>query len=215
MHLPLRPLVLATRSVGKICELRALCAALGFSTETLDDAGIVETRAEDGIEVFETFAENAEAKARYFAEHLPGRVILAEDSGLEVDALGGAPGVRSKRWASSAATGAPLDAANNAALVLALAQEAHRAARYRCVAVCVSGRQFWRGEGSVEGEITRVARGRAGFGYDPYFESLELGKTFAEALPEEKSRVSHRARAVRAVLTAASAVLRARVLRVS
>lgn len=215
MHLPLRPLVLATRSVGKIRELRALCAAQGFSTETLDDAGLVETRGEDGIEVFETFAENAEAKARYFAERLPGRAILAEDSGLEVDALGGAPGVRSKRWASSTATGADLDAANNAALMLALAQEPHRAARYRCVAVCVSGRESWCGEGSVEGTMTRVARGTAGFGYDPYFESLELGKTFGEALPEEKSRVSHRARAVRALMTAASGVLCERVLRVS
>lgn len=218
----MHPLVLATRSSGKIRELRALCAALGYVTDTLEELGIEEAPEEDGIERFETFSENAEAKARHFAALLPGRVVLAEDSGLEVDALGGAPGVHSKRWTGSRATGAQLDAENNAALLAALlaalagvdTRDA-RAARYRCVAVCVSGTDRWYGEGSVEGAITREARGAGGFGYDPHFESDELGKTFAEALPEEKSRVSHRARALQAVLDAARLTLRERVQRVS
>lgn len=209
------PLVLATRSAGKIRELRALCAEAGYAVQTLDDAGVAESREEDGIEVFDTFVANAEAKARYFAAKLPGRVILAEDSGLEVDALLGAPGVQSKRWAGSIASGARLDADNNAALLRALAAEDQRAARYRCVAVCIAGAQVFSAEGRVEGRITREARGAGGFGYDPYFESVELAKTFGEALPEEKSRVSHRARAMRAVLIAADAALRERVQRVS
>lgn len=211
----LQPLVLATRSAGKIRELRALTASAGYATETLDDAGVPETADEDGIESYETFVENAEAKARYFAAKLPGRVILAEDSGLEVDALEGAPGVRSKRWAGSAASGAAIDADNNVALLRALEHSASRTARYRCVALCVSDAQRFVGEGRAEGRITREARGAGGFGYDPYFESVELGKTFAEASPEEKSRVSHRARAVRAALDAAAATLRTRVQRVS
>lgn len=231
-----RPLVLATRSAGKIRELRALCLAQGYVTQTLDEAGIAQTAAEDAIEVFETFVENAEAKARYFAQQLPGRVILAEDSGLEVDALHGAPGVRSKRWAGSTASGAQLDADNNAALLRALQNvrdAALRTARYRCVAVCVCDTEqeaaeatrvrapvdiradLWTGEGCVDGVLTRVARGAGGFGYDPYFESVELGKTFGEALGEEKARVSHRARALSAVFAAAAVTLRTRVQRVS
>lgn len=214
----MRPLVLATRSSGKIRELRALCAARGYVTETLDEVGSAETDAEDAIEAFATFSENAEAKARYFARLLPGRVVLAEDSGLEVDALDGAPGVRSKRWAGSLASGERLDAENNAALLSALEHVrdgAARRARYRCVAVCVCDADVWTGEGRVEGVITRVARGDGGFGYDPYFESVELGKTFGEASPEEKARVSHRARALAAVMDAAALALRTRVQRVS
>lgn len=208
-----RPLVLATRSVGKIRELTALCRAHSIAVETLDALGIGEEEAEDGIECHDTFAANAEAKARWFAARLPDRAILAEDSGLVVDALGGAPGVRSKRWAGTAATGAALDAANNAALIGALEKASDRRARYVCVAVCVAGGETWRGEGCVEGVITRAARGTGGFGYDPYFESSELGVTFGEARAEEKARVSHRARAVARVLAAGGAVLRAHLAR--
>lgn len=210
-----QPLVLATRSSGKIRELSALCAAAGLATESLDGAGITETPAEDGIEVFETFAENARAKARYFAERLPGRVVLAEDSGLAVVALGGAPGVQSKRWSGSTNTGATLDADNNAALVQRLIGVRDRSARYVCVAVIVSTGAEWSAEGRVEGRIADVASGRGGFGYDPWFVSDELGKSFGDATPEEKAMVSHRARAVRAVLGEAMAVLRHRVRGVS
>lgn len=193
-------IVLATRSAGKIRELRALCTAAGFAVETLDALGVPESAAEDALEVFDTFVENARAKARHFAAMLPGRLVLAEDSGLVVDALGGAPGVRSKRWTGSAATGVALDAENNAALLRALEGVMERRARYVCAAVLVRGAQEWSAEGRVEGHIVAVPRGHGGFGYDPYFESVELGRTFAEVSPEEKSRVSHRARAVREVL---------------
>lgn len=212
-----RPIVLATRSAGKLRELRALCAEAGFASESLTDCGIVEDATEDTIEVYETFAENAEAKARYFAALLPGRVLLAEDSGLVVDALGGAPGVQSKRWSGSAARGAALDAANNAALRRALEEssEGNRAARYVCVAVCLSGADLWRAEGRVEGAIARAPSGDGGFGYDPWFVSAELGTTFGDATPEAKARVSHRARAVRGVFAACGEVLRHRVRGVS
>lgn len=204
------PIVLATRSTGKIRELTALCAEAGFTSETLDALGLLEDPREAGVECFETFAENAEAKAAWFAELLPGRLVLAEDSGLVVDALDGAPGVRSKRWAGVAASGVALDAANNAALLAALEQwpdARERRAHYVCVAVLARDVERWRGEGRVDGTITRAPQGGGGFGYDPYFSSEELGCTFGEASAEEKSRVSHRARAVRAVFDAARNVL--------
>lgn len=198
-------LVLATRSAGKIRELRALCDALGVQTETLDECGIAEVPEEEGIEVFDSFLGNAEAKARYFAARLPGRVVLAEDSGLEVEALGGRPGVHSKRWANTTSTGAALDAANNAALLRALDGVEDRRARYRCVAVCLDGARRWVAEGVVEGRITHEGRGTGGFGYDPFFESVELGVTFGEASAAAKASVSHRALAVKAVLAAVMA----------
>jgi XTP/dITP diphosphohydrolase len=197
--------VLATRSAGKVRELRALLSAAGLGCESLEDLAIAEAPGEDGIERFDTFVENAQAKAGWFSAVLPGRRVLAEDSGLEVDALGGAPGVLSKRWAKSPASGAALDAANNRALIDALRaspERRARRARYRCVAVLTEGARRWIGEGAVEGVITTAPRGGGGFGYDPWFESEELGRTFAEVSSEEKARVSHRARAVAAVLAA-------------
>lgn len=202
------PLVLATRSAGKIRELTTLFAAEGIAVESLDSLGLAEESAEEGIECFDTFEANAEAKARWFAARLPGRVVFAEDSGLMVDALGGAPGVHSKRWAQVMAHGSALEEGNNAALLRALTGVTDRSARYRCVAVCVAADQRWLGEGHVEGRITTAAIGDGGFGYDPYFESVELGKTFGMSSAEEKSRVSHRARAVRALVAAGGVALR-------
>jgi len=204
-------LVLATRSVGKIRELRALFAAHNIAVETLDELGLAEEPAEEGIETFETFVENAAAKARWFAARLPGRVVFAEDSGLVVDALGGRPGVHSKRWAGAAGSGVALDAANNAALARALAGVSDRRARYVCVAVCCDAAASWVGEGRVEGRIAESPSGEGGFGYDPWFISDELGITFGAATAESKARVSHRARAVHAVVASGGAALRARV----
>lgn len=212
-HPPAPRVVLATRSAGKLRELRGLLQAAGFASESLDELGCVEDPREAGIEVFETFEANAEAKAAWFSARFPGRLVLAEDSGLEVDALGGAPGVHSKRWARSSATGRALDEANNRALLDALRNGdagASRRARYRCVAVLAEGAARWRGEGRAEGMIREAPRGKGGFGYDPYFESSELGRTFAEVSSEEKARVSHRARAVRAVVAAYRAASDAR-----
>lgn len=205
------PLVLATRSSGKIRELTALFGAEGLAVDTLDALGLAEDPAEEGIECYDTFAANAEAKARWFAARLPGRVVFAEDSGLMVDALGGAPGVHSKRWAQVMARGRALEEGNNAALLRALEGVEDRAARYLCVAVCVAADVTWRAEGRVEGRITQQADGAGGFGYDPYFASAELGKTFGRATAEEKAGVSHRARAVRALLAEGGSALRAAV----
>lgn len=195
-----RRVVLATRNAGKIRELRGLLEAAGIACDDLASLGVAEDPAEDGLEVFDTFEANAEAKARWFARLLGGRTVLADDSGLEVLALAGAPGVRSKRFSGSKRTGAALDAANNAALQHALRDVAERRARYVCVAVCVEGERAWAARGECDGRILEAPRGAGGFGYDPYFLSEELGRTFAEASEAEKARVSHRGRAVRELL---------------
>jgi XTP/dITP diphosphohydrolase len=197
-----REIVLATRSTGKLAELRALFATHGIAVLDLTEAGIAEEPAEDSLEAFGTFEENARAKAAWFAARLPGRVVVADDSGLEVAVLGGRPGVHSKRWSGSTRTGRALDDDNNAALLGALEGARDRRARYVSVVVARDGDREWVARGSVEGGIVEVARGDGGFGYDPLFLSAELGRTFGEVTREEKARVSHRARAFRALLDA-------------
>lgn len=199
--MPHAPVVLATRNPGKRRELRAMFAAAGIAIEDLADVGLAaEDPAEASLEVHETFEENARAKARWFAARLPGRRVIADDSGLSVDALDGAPGVHSKRWSGSTASGAALDADNNAALLRALADVADRRARYVCAVVCVDGAREWVARGECRGRMLAEAEGRAGFGYDPYFFSDELRRGFGVATPEEKAAVSHRGRAFRALL---------------
>ena len=204
----LRPLLVATRSVGKVRELLPLLAAHGWAAESLATAGIPETIEEEALECFATFEANALAKARWFAARSGGRVVLADDSGLEVDALGGAPGVRSKRWSERPdLMGEALDAANNARLLQALeavgadAPSARRA-RYVCAAACVwpGGELVQRGE--TAGVVLPAPVGAGGFGYDPYLWSDELGATFAQVDREAKAAVSHRGRAIRALLAA-------------
>ena len=198
-------LLVATRNHGKLMELTPMIEAAGHRALSLDDVGIGEDPQEDWLEAFGTFEENAVAKAQYFFARASGIAVLADDSGLVVDALHGEPGVRSKRWSGSHASGAVLDAENNAKLLAALMGESHRQARFVCVAAIVSatGSRFARGENS--GRILECASGMGGFGYDPLFWSDELGKTFADASLEEKSQVSHRARAVAAVLVPSGA----------
>ncbi len=196
-----REIVLATRSAGKIRELVEMIRAAGFVPKTLDELGIVETAEEEGIEAFDTFEQNALAKARYFLPRAGGRTVLADDSGLSVDALGGAPGVRSKRWAAAPGLGGlVLDAANNARLVRELAGVPDRAARYVCVAVLVNADAEIVVRGECRGVIVDVPRGAHGFGYDPHFLSDELAVTFGEASLAAKERISHRGRAVRGAL---------------
>jgi XTP/dITP diphosphohydrolase len=197
-----RGVVLATRSAGKLAELRALFASRGIEVSDLNEAGVAEDPAEDALEVHETFEANARAKASWFAARLPGRTVVADDSGLEVDALGGGPGVRSKRWSGSARAGQGLDDDNNAALLAALRGKSDHRARYVSVVVARHEGREWVARGSCEGRIVDVARGNGGFGYDPFFLSDELGRTFGEVTREEKARVSHRARAFRALLDA-------------
>ena len=187
--------LLATRSQGKLRELRELFAARGIAVMSLDDAGIAETAGEDRLEDADTFEENALAKARYF-HRLSGLPTVADDSGLSVDALGGAPGVHSKRWSGRTdLRGQALDDATNALLVERLNGAASRRARYVCAAAyCDDVRELVE-VGEVGGVITEAPRGTGGFGYDPWFRSDELGATFGEVPPADKARVSHRARA--------------------
>jgi XTP/dITP diphosphohydrolase len=178
-------ILLATRSEGKLRELRPLFGAAGLDVIDLREAGIEETPAEDDLEQFETFEENALAKGRYFAA-LSGMPTVADDSGLEVRALGGGPGVRSKRWSGRVdLSGDALDAENNALLLRSLAGSRDRAARYVCAAAMADGRHAMVCRGETTGRITLAPRGSNGFGYDPYFESDELSRTFGEASREE------------------------------
>ena len=199
--LPARVL-LATRNAGKRRELAALLGPLGVTVQSLAGAGMAALPEEDDLEHYDTFEENALAKARYFFSRA-GVPALADDSGLVVDALDGRPGVRSKRFSGRTdLEGRALDMANNAALMAALAGVTARTARFVCVAAYVDGKREITRRGEIEGRILDEPRGRGGFGYDPYFYSGELGLTLAEAGIAEKGAVSHRGRALRALCDA-------------
>ena len=194
-----RRLLVATRNEGKRRELVSLLAPLGVEVVSLRTIGVPETPDEEAIEAHDTFEENALAKARYF-HRLTGLPSIGDDSGLAVDALGGRPGVRSRRWSGrDDLSGRALDAANNALLVESLRGVAQRAARFVCaVAYMDDARELVR-RGETPGRIIDAPRGSSGFGYDPHFFSTELGMTFGEASMEEKGLVSHRARAIAAL----------------
>jgi XTP/dITP diphosphohydrolase len=199
-------LLLATRNPGKVREIREILAAYPeISLVGLHDLGIEETPEEDGLEVFETFEENALAKARHFAAKT-GELTLADDSGLCVDALDGAPGVRSRRFASGEeARGLAQDAANNAYLLRLLAgvPPERRTARYVCAAALADG--AGREEvfvGTCDGVVLDAPRGSGGFGYDPLVYIRSEGMTFGELPPERKNALSHRGKAVRAAAAA-------------
>lgn len=192
--------LLATRSQGKLRELRPLFAAHVVRVFDLEDAGIAESAVEDALESHDTFEGNALAKARYF-HRLSGRPTVADDSGLVVDALGGLPGVRSKRWSGrDDLHGVALDEENNRLLLEHLRKVADRRAHYVCVAAYVDDHRELTHRGAVHGRIIDERTGANGFGYDPYFFADELGRTFGDATPEEKERVSHRGRAFRGLL---------------
>ena len=192
-------LLFATRSPGKQKEVKRVLEAAGFEVVFPDDLNVFESGDEAQLESHDSFQTNARMKAEYFAKRI-GLPTLADDSGLEVLSLGGAPGVRSRRWA--AATGSPVqvDTANNAELLRRLlgAPEVKRRARYRCVLVYLTSYntvpQVF--DGTCTGRILEQPRGDGGFGYDPLFLSDDLEKTFGEATAEEKDRVSHRGRAL-------------------
>jgi len=189
-----KQLVFATRNQGKLVELRELLA--GFSVLSIDEVG---KTIPDVIEDADTFAGNAAKKAREISA-ATGLPALADDSGLEVDALGGAPGVYSARYAGEPHS----DAANNAKLLAALTGIANRTARFRAVLALADvtgslGSEVITADGTCEGTILTAPRGTGGFGYDPLFFAPELGMTFAEAGVGSKSELSHRARAMRAI----------------
>lgn len=184
-------LILATRNEGKIAELERLFASLPLTIETLHQ----HPEAPEVEEIGATYEANALAKARAVAQAC-GLPALADDSGLEVDALGGAPGVHSARYSGG-------DAAENVALLLRQLEgvpRARRGARFRCVLALVwpDGRSMT-AAGVCEGEITEEARGAAGFGYDPVFLDPASGLTFAELGAEKKEAISHRTRACEAL----------------
>lgn len=192
----------ATRSAGKQQEIRRILKATGLEVVFPDEIGLIQLPAEAALETAESFEINARRKAEFFAR-VSSLPTFADDSGLEVFALGGAPGVRSRRWAGVTGTTEEVDAANNAELIrrLAGAPASKRLARYRCVLVFLGTASAVPTicQGDCSGTILDAARGSGGFGYDPYFFSEELGKTFGEATAEEKDRVSHRGRALRAL----------------
>ncbi len=201
---PPSELVVATRNPGKAEEIRRILKPLKASVRTLTDDDGIGDIVEDG----ETYLENASKKAITVA-NATGKVALGDDSGLEVDALAGAPGVFSARF--SGVEGAGATAANNAKLAEALAEQPddRRSARFRCVmALAVPGRGVVASaEGVCEGIIGRQPRGDAGFGYDPWFVLPEHGQTFAELESDQKDAMSHRGRALRAIEPALRAAL--------
>jgi len=183
------PVVLATRNAGKTEELRRLLADFPVVVMNLSNFGPMPPVEEDGT----TFEENAVKKARSTAK-VVGLPALADDSGLTVDALGGAPGVRSARYAGEHAA----DADNNAKLLRELEHEDNRAAAFVCViAIAVPWGPALVYEGRCEGLITREQMGTEGFGYDPVFFYPPLQKTFAQLTTEEKNQVSHRGQALK------------------
>ena len=202
-------LLLATRSTHKAREVRRILAGEGLercTIVTLEDAGIPWTEVEEGLEPHDTFEENAASKARYFAR-LSGLATVSDDSGLEVDALGGKPGVRTRRFAPAGRyPGLPQDDANNRYLMERLdgIPPSARGARYVCVACLVDPATgtFSSFRGEAPGRILASARGTGGFGYDPLFFDPQLGRGYAELTPAEKDARSHRGRAFRALAAA-------------
>lgn len=208
----MRRLLLATRNPHKLAELRRILEDAGVGAELVDlsAAGILYDPAEESLEPYDSFEKNAASKARYYYLR-SGLPTVADDSGLVVDALAGAPGVRSKRFApdppdGSRLTGLDRDLANNEYLLDALDRLSTdpRTARFVCVAVLVQpdgndamSLRMFRGE--AEGLIAHEPAGAGGFGYDPVFYDPALGCTFGELDPEEKHARSHRGKAFRAL----------------
>ncbi len=188
-------IVFATNNAHKLAELRQMLGGR-FQLLSLSDIGCHDDIPETGS----TFEENALQKAHWVKERY-GYDCFADDSGLEVDALGGAPGIMSARYAGTHGD----SNANNARLLRELGDTQDRRARFRCVIALLQGDappRFF--NGSVEGEILHEAAGCGGFGYDPLFRPLGWNHTFAEATPDEKNAISHRGQAVKALVKALS-----------
>nr|WP_215831559.1 XTP/dITP diphosphatase [Pelorhabdus rhamnosifermentans] len=189
----MQEIIVATQNAGKVKEISQAMRHLPIKVLSLADCGTFPEPIENGG----TFEENALLKARYYAA-LTGKPCLADDSGLEVDSLGKAPGVYSARYAGEHAT----DKENNHKLLQALAAmpEAKRTGRFRCVLALVESGDLHgfvlTTEGVCEGEILQQPRGEHGFGYDPLFFMPKLNKTLAEVTVEEKNQISHRGQAL-------------------
>jgi XTP/dITP diphosphohydrolase len=195
----------ATTSAGKLRDFRTAAAAYSIELEPLPAISTIPAPEENGA----TFTANATLKAVYYSRFAPGQLVVADDSGLEVDALDGAPGVRSARFAAdlgmvdSPDANDNSDVWNNMVLLQRLAgiPATQRTARYHCVLVAArDGLPFHTAHGKVEGVILEAPRGTGGFGYDPLFYLSELDRTMAELDLETKLTLSHRGRALEALL---------------
>ena len=198
----MRRILIATSNSGKIRDFAGAASGYGFEVAPLPNFTSLPPVIEDGV----TFEANARKKAEAYSRHAAGDLIIADDSGLEVDALGGAPGVHSARYAADephAAEANTDDEANNAKLVREIrgVPPEKRTGRFVCwIAAARDGKTLAVFEGKAEGIIIEQARGSNGFGYDPLFYFPPIQKTFAELTPEEKANYSHRGAAFRAFL---------------
>jgi len=208
--------LIATSNRGKLRDFAGAAVVYGITVEALKDFANLPEAVEDGA----TFAENARKKAEHYSRFAAGELVLADDSGLMVDALDGAPGVRSARYAAGdtlsvdasvdalsvdalSVAALSVDALNNAKLLRELEKigEAEATARFVCViSAARDGCEVAQFRGEAAGIILREARGGMGFGYDPLFYAPSLGKSFAELTPDEKAQVSHRGAALRKFL---------------
>lgn len=195
-------ILVATSNAGKLRDFAGAAAPYGVTIAGIPHFSTLPPVVEDGI----TFEENARKKAEFYSLAVPGELVVADDSGLEIDALGGAPGVHSARYAADEPHTAECnseDEANNAKIRRELEglPEAKRTARFVCVlAVARDGQTLHTFRGTAEGVLLGVPRGKNGFGYDPMFYFPQIGKTFAELSAEEKALYSHRGAAFRAFL---------------
>jgi XTP/dITP diphosphohydrolase len=194
--------LIATTNPGKLRDFAGSASPGGIEIESLPNFASIPVAVEDGL----TFEANARKKAEYYSPHAPGEIVLADDSGLEVDALGGAPGVHSARYAADQphlVGNNTDDRANNARLIRELRKvpPEKRTARFVCViAVARDGQTLNVFRGQAEGVLLDSPRGSNGFGYDPLFYFPSIQKTFAELTPEEKANYSHRGAAFRQFL---------------
>ena len=190
----LKRILIATSNAGKLRDFAGAAAVLGVEVEPVPGFATLLPVVEDGL----TFEANAHKKAEAYSRYVAGEIVLADDSGLEVDALGGAPGVHSARYAAEAPHLAGVnseDSANNGRLLRELRRvpPEKRTARFVCViAAARDGQTLEVFRGHAEGMILDTPRGSNGFGYDPLFFFPQIGKTFAELSAEEKARYSHR-----------------------
>jgi len=195
-------ILIATSNAGKLRDFRGAAGPLGIEIVPLPNFTSLSAVVEDGL----TFEENARKKAEAYSRAVPGEIVLADDSGLEVDALKGAPGVHSARYAADAPhlmNDNTDDEANNARLLRELKEvpDEKRGARFVCViAAARDGQTLKVFRGEAEGTILNRARGTNGFGYDPLFYFPQIQKAFAELTPEEKAQYSHRGAAFRQFL---------------
>lgn len=198
----MKRILIATSNAGKLRDFAGAAVAFGIEIAGIPNFASLPSVVEDGA----TFEANARKKAEEYSGHVPGEIVLADDSGLEVDALGGAPGVHSARYAAEfphLASENTDDQANNDCLLWELRNvpAERRTARFVCViAVARDGKTLETFRGQTEGVILNSPRGNNGFGYDPLFFFPSVGKTFAELSAEEKAKYSHRGKAFRKFL---------------